>query len=246
MMTIDLNCDMGEGIGNDALIMPWISSASIACGFHAGDNDTMKRTIALALEHNVAIGAHPSFNDRKNFGRTEMHLNDEELYELITEQLHRISSIADECGGRLHHVKPHGALYNMAAINADMSHVIAKAVRDVDASLVLYGLSNSQLIHEAEKLGLKTANEVFADRTYRDDATLTPRTEPNALLETEDASLQHVLKMVLEKAVTATSGKIIPIKTQTICIHGDGAHAATFAKSIHQALKRNGIDIKTV
>jgi 5-oxoprolinase (ATP-hydrolysing) subunit A len=245
-MTIDLNCDMGEGLGNDALIMPWITSANIACGFHAGDDDTMKRTIELALQHNVAIGAHPSFNDKENFGRTEMNVNETALHDLVTTQVHRLMSIAATYGNRLHHVKPHGAMYNMAAKDELMSHIIAKAIKQVDAGLILYGLSNSHLIKEAKKIGLRTASEVFADRTYTDDGHLTPRSEPNALIEEEERSLEQVLKIVTEKKVISATGKIINIDAGTICIHGDGIHAVAFAKKISEMLKQNNIEIKTI
>jgi 5-oxoprolinase (ATP-hydrolysing) subunit A len=246
MPSIDLNCDMGEGIGNDASIMPFITSANIACGFHAGDEDTMKQTIQLALFHNVAIGAHPSFNDKNNFGRTEMHLSPQQLYDLITTQVYLLQTLATKEGARLHHVKPHGALYNMAAADAEMSHTIAKAISDVDASLILYGLSNSHLITEAEKLGLRIASEVFADRTYQDNGKLTPRSQPNALIEDEEASLQQVLQMIEQQTVTTVSGKTIAIKADTICLHGDGKHAAEFAEHIHRSLKQKRIDIKAV
>jgi UPF0271 protein len=246
MLSIDLNCDIGEGIGNDHLIMPFISSANIACGFHAGDEEIIKRTIELALKYNVAIGAHPSFNDKESFGRTEMELSTEELYDLVTIQIHFLQKIANQFEAVLHHVKPHGALYNMTARNIEVSKTIAKAVKDVDANLILYGLSKSHLISEAEKLGLKTASEVFADRTYQDDGSLTSRSQPDALIESEEKAIEQVLQMIIKQIVTTTSGISIPITADTICIHGDGKHAVDFAKNIHQTLKQKGIAIKTI
>jgi UPF0271 protein len=246
MQRIDLNCDMGEGVNNDALIMPYISSANIACGYHAGDDDTMKKTIQLALQHNVAIGAHPSFDDRKNFGRTEMMISADDLYDLLSIQLHRLKNIAGSFHARLHHVKPHGALYNMAAKDECMSSIVAKAIKDIDDSFILYGLSNSHLITEAKNIGLRTAAEVFADRTYTDEGRLTSRNQPGALIEDEERSLQQVLQMIMENKVTTVSGKTIPIEAATICIHGDGANAVAFAKNINEALKQNNIDIKAI
>lgn len=246
MKTIDLNCDMGEGMENDAVIMPFISSVNIACGYHAGDEEIMKRTVQLAIEKNVAIGAHPSFPDKENFGRTDMHLPPAEVYDLVTRQIHLLDEIVKAAGSSLHHVKPHGALYNMAARGKKLATVIALAVKDVNDKLILYGLSGSHLIHEAKAIGLRTASEVFADRTYQDNGRLTPRSEPGALIEDENRSVQQVLQMIIEETVTAVSGKLIPIVAETICIHGDGRHAAGFAKKIHSSLKEKNIDIKTI
>jgi UPF0271 protein len=246
MPSIDLNCDMGEGIGNDARIMPFISSANIACGFHAGNEATIKQTIELALHHHVAIGAHPSFDDKANFGRTEMHIPLDNLYDLITKQVHLLQKFTTQQGAKLHHVKPHGALYNMAANNIQMSHTIAKAIKDVDDTLILYGLSNSHLITEAENMGLHIASEVFADRTYQDDGKLTPRSQSNALIEDLETSLQQVLQMIEQKTVSTSTGKTISIKADTVCLHGDGSHAAQFAEHIYHSLKQKGIAIKAI
>lgn len=246
MHRIDLNCDLGEGMDNDALIMPYISSANIACGYHAGDADTMKRTVELALRHGVAIGAHPSFNDRAHFGRLEMELEETALYDLIVDQLRVLDKITREQGAVLHHVKPHGALYNMAAGNEQMANVIAKAVSDFDKKLVLYGLSGSALLRAGEKYGLVTASEVFADRSYQDDGSLTPRSVAGAMLEKEEEALQQVLDMVLRNSTRSLSGKIIPINAGTICVHGDGANAVAFAKAIHDSLKQHGIEIRPI
>lgn len=245
MLTIDINCDLGEGFPNDAALMPFISSANIACGFHAGDIDTIKKTIALCLEHNVAIGAHPGFNDKANFGRTEMVLSDCELFDLVAEQIVLIQNICEEMGAILHHVKPHGALYNMAARDATMSYIIAGVIKEINPSLILYGLSNSFLISESEALGLKTASEVFADRTYTPEGMLTPRTQANALLHSREESLSQVLQMITQQQVRATDGSLVSLKADTICIHGDGDHALFFAEAIHEAMKENNILIRT-
>lgn len=245
MYCIDLNCDMGEGMLNDGLLMPYISSANIACGYHAGDTDTMKRTVAFALENKVAIGAHPGFADKKNFGRTEMQLPLNEVFALVTEQVLLLQQIVQEMGAKLHHVKPHGALYNMSARDALMADTIAKAVYAIDPSLCMFGLSGSYAISEARQTGLSTASEVFADRTYQPDGSLTPRTQPNALIASEEESLRQVLQMIKENEVTAVNGEKVPIEAQTICIHGDGEHAVVFAKNIFHTLRKNGIAIKS-
>lgn len=239
MLICDLNCDMGEGMGNDEAIMPYITSANISCGFHAGNGDTIRSTMALAIKHGVRIGAHPSFRDKENFGRKEMHLGHDKLYAIVLEQLIKIDLIAKEKGTRLYHIKPHGALYNMAAKDPAIAATIALVIKDFNEDLLLYGLSNSFLISEGKKLGLKTVNEVFADRTYQDDGSLTPRSLNNALIESEDQCIQQVLQMVQHGTVTTTSGKIIPIVADTICIHSDGRHAESFAKKIHESLKQS-------
>jgi len=245
-MQTDINCDMGEGIGNDELLMPFISSANIACGYHAGDATTIKQTIALCIKYNVSIGVHPSFYDKNNFGRIEMNLPINDLYDLITQQLIIFKEAADSFDQKITHVKPHGALYNMSAKDAGMANVIAKAVWDFDSSLVLFGLSGSHSISEAKTIGLKTASEVFADRTYQDDGNLTPRSQPNALIDDADKAVQQVLQMVKEGTVTTVSGKAIPVVAETICIHGDEKHAALFAKKIYEHLKQNNIEIKSL
>ena len=237
-MRPDINCDMGEGIGNDELIMPFISSANIACGYHAGDSATMWQTIELAIKHNVIIGAHLSFLDRKNFGRTEMSLDKAEVYDLVIQQLIILNDIATELDTELHHVKPHGALYNMSARDAALANTIATAVKDFNSHLILFGLSGSHSISEAKAIGLQTASEVFADRTYQDDGLLTPRSQPNALIVETNKVVQQVLQMIKEGKVTTVSGKEIPIMAETICIHGDGKQAVEFAKAIHKAVKK--------
>lgn len=235
---------MGEGVGNDELIMPFISSANIACGYHAGNEKIMNETIDLCLEYDVAIGAHPSFPDKENFGRTEMDLSYAAIYGLVTDQLIVLSKIVKEKHAKLHHVKPHGALYNMSAKDEILASAIARAVRDFDSSLILYGLAGSFSISEGKKYGLKTYNEAFADRTYQDDGLLTPRKQPGALIEETKKATVQVLQMVRERKVTTASNLTIPIEAETICIHGDGKHAIDFAKAIHQTLRENNIDSK--
>lgn len=245
MRSIDINCDMGEGIGNDAALMPLISSANIACGYHAGDEQTMKETVRLAIAHGASIGAHVSFPDKENFGRSEMMLPAEEIYKLVQDQLYLLRSVTSPYSVSIHHVKPHGALYNMSAREADLAKIIAKAVYDFDPSLILMGLSGSHSITEAKAIGIRTASEVFADRRYEENGSLRSRSLPGAMVEDEDSSLQQVLQMI-SGTVTAWSGKIIPVAADTICIHGDGAHAVEFATRINQTLKSHSIDIKAI
>lgn len=236
MLLCDINCDMGEGMPNDALLMPFITSANIACGYHAGDEATMKKTIELCIQHHVAIGAHPSFPDKENFGRTEMECTPTQVKTWVKEQVIILQKIAHSLNAELSHVKPHGALYNMAARNKDLSRAIAEAVREVDEDLILFGLSGSIMITEAKALGLKTKNEVFADRTYQEDGSLTPRSRPNALIDDEKEAVQQAVDMVQKGIVKTVTGRQIPIEAETICIHGDGANAVLFAEKIHFAL----------
>lgn len=245
MQSIDLNCDMGEGMPTDKDIFPFISSANIACGYHAGDLETMRATVALAKQHDVAIGAHPGFKDKENFGRKETELTDAEIYKLVIEQIRLLKNVCIEMDAELHHVKPHGALYNMAARNKEMANAIANAVYDEGPHLQLYGLSGSLLITEADKLGLITVSEVFADRTYQSDGTLTPRSHPQALITNEAESFKQVMQMLQSKTVTCLDEKVIPIIAESICLHGDGEHAVTLAKTINRHLQKNNIDIAT-
>ncbi|HYH15424.1 MAG TPA: 5-oxoprolinase subunit PxpA [Flavisolibacter sp.] len=244
MLYVDLNCDMGEGMGNDEQLMPFITSANIACGYHAGDRNTMLQTIRLCQHYQVAIGAHPSFPDRENFGRLERVCTPAEVYNWVLQQVQILQSVANELGAGVVHVKPHGALYNQAAREHHLAAAIAQAVKDCDAQLVLVGLSGSCLITEAEAIGLKTTSEVFADRSYQDDGRLTPRSQPGALIEEEAASIQQVLQMVKTGSVKALSGKEVPLRAQTICLHGDGKQAVPFAKAIQETLRKEGITIK--
>lgn len=244
MQYVDLNCDMGEGIGNDEQLMPFITSANIACGYHAGDKDTMLQTIRLCQQYQVAIGAHPSFPDRENFGRLEKACTPTEVYNWVLEQVQMLQGIAAGLGATVVHVKPHGALYNQAAREQVLAAAIAQAVKNSNTQLVLVGLSGSCLISEAEAIGLRTASEVFADRSYQDDGSLTPRTQPGALIEEEAASIQQVLQMVKRGSVKALSGKEVRLRAETICLHGDGKQAVPFAKAIYETLKKEGIAIK--
>lgn len=232
-----VNCDLGEGFGDDAAIMPLIQAANIACGFHAGDTESMRITLRLAKQHGVAAGAHPSYADRNTFGRRELHVQDGELFECIKSQLHCIADIAAEENIKLTHVKPHGALYNVSARNPAVAALIARAVKAFDPSLVLYGLSGSCSLTEADKLGLRVAHEVFADRGYADDGSLLPRTHPLALHTETKQVVKQVLQIVQTGIVRSCNGLMIPIKADTICIHGDGPNALVFAKAIHEALQ---------
>jgi len=219
---MQINCDLGEGIGNDAALMPYIDEANIACGFHAGDAFTMRETVALCIRHGVKIGAHPSYLDRENFGRKEIELSPEEIYLLVKKQIETLNQIVKTAGGKLNHVKPHGALYNTSAKNEVVAKAIAKAVKDVNGDLILFGLKGSLSIEVAQAIGLKTAEEAFADRRYESDGSLTPRSQPGACF----TEIQDVLDQA-EK-----------IKADTWCIHGDGPHALEFAKALQaKALK---------
>lgn len=241
-LAVDLNCDMGEGMDTDAAIFPFISSANIACGAHAGDADTMRRTVELALRHGVSIGAHPSYPDKANFGRIDIlgkPLRPEDLPVLLYEQLHRLQSICREFGVRLRHVKPHGALYNRAAADRAVAALVTRAILNFDPSLLLYGLSGSELRKQAVRDGLGFVSEVFADRGYRADGSLVPRSEPGALIESPDVAEAQVLKMVGEGLVETAAGNVA-ILAETVCLHGDGAHAVEFAELIHGALTRLG------
>jgi 5-oxoprolinase (ATP-hydrolysing) subunit A len=256
---VDLNCDMGEGMSTDAAIFPFISSSNIACGGHAGDADTMRRTVELSVRHGVAIGAHPSYPDRANFGRIDIldkPLRRADLAGLLYEQLHRLQSICREFGTRMHHVKPHGALYNRAAKDAAVSALIVRAVLDLDPRLLLYGLSGGETQRIAEERGLTFISEGFADRTYASDGSLTPRSAPGALIEDPAKAVEQVLRMVQEGRVAvvgsghvadgkseADAGGAVAIRAETICLHGDGSHAVEFAGLIHGALTERGIRV---
>lgn len=243
MTTIDLNCDLGEGCGSDAELMRYISSANIACGAHAGNGDTMRRTVELALEHGVAIGAHPGYADPENFGRTPMNLAPAEVRQLIVDQLEALKRECDQQGAKIRHVKPHGALYNQAAKDRELASAVVEAVAEWDRDLIFYGLSGSEMIAAAEKVGLRTASEVFADRTYGSDGSLTPRAEANALITETETSLMQVLDMIRYGRVRSTDAIMVAIKCETVCLHGDGDHSVEFASTIRETLESNGIKI---
>ncbi|MDS4003985.1 5-oxoprolinase subunit PxpA [Staphylococcus capitis] len=250
-MQIDLNCDLGEAFGNysfggDKDIIPLITSANIACGFHAGDENVMNETIQLAKENNVGIGAHPGLPDLQGFGRRKIDIKPKEIYNLVVYQLGALNGFCKIHGARINHVKPHGALYNMGAKNKEIAQAIAQAVYDFDKSVVLVGLSNTLLISEAEALGLRTASEVFADRRYEDDGQLVSRQESDATITNTDEALQQVLKMVTENKVVSKNGKEIDLQADTICVHGDGAHALDFVTQIRKKLTKEGIDIQSL
>jgi 5-oxoprolinase (ATP-hydrolysing) subunit A len=245
MPFIDFNCDLGEGMGNDEAIMPYISSASIACGFHAGDETAMKKTIELCLKYKVAIGAHPSYPDKENFGRTNVNLPADEIYSIVSNQINSLSALANSFGKKLQHVKPHGALYNMAAKDITIANAISNAVKNFDNSLLLYGLPNSQMEKAADENQIKFIGEAFADRTYQPDGTLTPRTHPNALIEDEPKAIEQVMQIITDKTVTCVTGEVISLMADTICIHGDGKTAVQFAEALHGRLIAGRITIQS-
>ncbi len=243
---IDLNADVGEGLSTDEALMPFISSANIACGYHAGDSDTIRRTVDLCLQYGVAIGAHPSFADRKNFGRVEIKLTPAQVKDLVMEQLQIIRQICETSGATLHHVKPHGALYNLSARDPEIARTIAETVVAFNPSLVLFGLSGSHSVAEGVMAGLRTAAEVFADRTYQADGTLTDRKRLDALVTLEEEALHQAASMVMEQKVRATDGTLISLVAETICLHGDGPQAVSFARKLHQFFTSRGISIQPV
>lgn len=248
MYTIDLNCDLGESfgaytIGGDQQILPFITSANIACGFHAGDPSVMRQTVKLAIEHHVAIGAHPGLPDLNGFGRREMAISAQEAYDMIVYQVGALYGFVKAEGGTMQHVKPHGALYNMAAKRPELAEAIAEGIYKVDPELILFGLSCSEMIKAGKKIGLKTAEEVFADRTYQPDGSLTGRRLANAMITDSDTAVAQVVRMVKEGRVKTLPGDDIAIKADTVCIHGDGAHALAFASQINETLKNAGITV---
>jgi UPF0271 protein len=249
MATIDLNCDMGEAFGNypmpnDDNLLDYISSASIACGFHAGDPNVMQTTVNAAIKKGVAVGAHPGLPDLQGFGRREMQISAKEAYQMVLYQVGALYAFVKAGGGKLNHVKAHGALYNMAARDPLLARAIVDAVHDFDPGLILFALANSEMVIAAKKSGLAYASEVFADRSYQDDGSLTPRTQANALIVDEQQSLKQALMMVNKQQVISANQKVINLKADTLCLHGDGAHAVEFAKTIHENLVNEGIAIK--
>ncbi|WP_163527046.1 LamB/YcsF family protein [Halobacillus ihumii] len=248
---VDINCDMGESfgaytVGRDEEILDYVTSANIACGFHAGDPSTMRKTVKLALDKNVGLGAHPGLQDLAGFGRRNMNISAKEAYELVVYQIGALSGFIKAEGGTMQHVKPHGALFNMAAKDAVLAESIAESVYDVDPELILFGLSGSELVKAGRNTGLKTASEVFSDRTYQEDGSLTSRTEPNALITDPDEAIKQVIRMVKEQQVCCVQGSDIAIEADTICIHGDGVTALEFAQNISATLKESDIQIKPI
>ena len=238
-MKIDLNCDMGENIGNDEDIMPYITSANIACGFHAGDADTMRETVRLAKRYGVNVGAHPSWKDREGFGRSEMTLPPDEVEALILEQVNALAEIAKAEGVELHHVKPHGALYNQAAKDQVLANAIASAVKTVSGDLILVGLAGSGLIEAGLEVGLRVANEGFPDRNYNPDGTLVSRRQPHAIIESPEEIAQHAMELI--KNGIDFYGKRVNV--ETLCLHGDHPRAAENARMVHETLKKYGVEI---
>lgn len=249
MNSIDLNCDMGESfgayqLGADEALMNYISSANIACGFHAGDSAVMRRTVRLCLEHGVAIGAHPGLPDLAGFGRRALQITAEEAYEMTLYQIGALWGFVRAEGAVLKHVKPHGALYNMAAVNPGLSDAIAKAVYGVDPELIIVGLAGSELIKSGRRIGLRAAEEAFADRTYRADGTLTPRTEAGALLHDAEDAADQVIEIVSNSQVVTPGGGNVRLKADTVCLHGDGPYALPFAAKIRERLDQAGIAVR--
>lgn len=247
--TVDLNADAGESfgryvLGNDAALIPFLTSVNIACGFHAGDPGIMRHTVALAHQHGVAVGAHPGFPDLAGFGRREMSLSPREVEDLVVYQIGALAGVAAAQGVPLRHVKPHGALYNMAARDTALADAIARAVAAVDGTLVLVGLSGSSLIHAGTRAGVRTASEVFADRSYESDGRLVPRSRTGSVLHDAEAIAARAVQMVRERMVTATDGTSVALQPDTICIHGDTPGAAALARRIRAALEGAGVMVR--
>lgn len=249
--TIDLNCDLGESFGAyrtglDRDLIGIVSSVNIACGFHAGDPSVIRETVRLALEHDVSVGAHPGLPDLVGFGRRAMDLTPREAYDMVVYQIGAVSAFARSEGGVLGHVKPHGALYNMAALRKPLAEAIAEAVYKVEPGLILFGLAGSELVAAAERIGLRAAHEAFADRTYREDGTLTPRSEANALIGDPALAAVQALRMAREGKVRAVSGADLAIRADTLCIHGDTPGAPEYARRLRAALEAAGIAVRRI
>ncbi len=249
MREIDLNCDMGEGfgayaMGDDLALLEHVTSANIACGFHAGDPGIIARTTKAAVARGVAVGAHPSLPDLQGFGRREMKISAGDVYDLVVYQIGAVQAFAAAAGSRLRHVKIHGALYNMAAKDEALSRAMCEAVRDVDPRLVFYALSGSTTERVARDIGVPVACEAFADRSYQDDGTLTPRSRPGAMITDVEQSIAQVRRMIADGAVRAQSGKDVPLRVDTICIHGDQPGAVEFAQRLRAALASDGVRLQ--
>ncbi len=242
---MDLNCDIGESygawrMGADADVMPWITSANVACGFHAGDFSTMQKTVALAVQHRVAIGAHVSLPDLQGFGRRELRVTPDEAHAMTLYQIGALAAFARAAGARVAHVKPHGALYNMAAKDAALADAIAAAAREFDRELILVGLAGSELPKAGRAAGLRVAHEAFADRRYEPDGSLTPRREADAVIHDVDTAVAQAVRIATDGNVATRSGGTLAIRADTICVHGDRPDAAVFARRLHEALARVG------
>ncbi|MBN7576476.1 lactam utilization protein LamB [Clostridium sp. 2-1] len=248
MYKIDLNSDLGESfgaykIGSDEEILKYVTSVNIACGFHAGDPSVMRKTVKNALLNNVSIGAHPGLPDLIGFGRRNMSITPDEAYDMVIYQVGALYGFIKAEGGTMQHVKPHGALYNMAAKDEKLAIAIAQAVYDINPELILFGLAGSESIKQGRLVGLRTASEVFADRTYQNDGSLTPRSQSDAMVTDEKESIERVIRMVKDKKVKCQQGNDIGIEAETVCIHGDSAKALNFALEINNTLTNSGIEI---
>ncbi len=248
MKNIDLNCDMGESygawkMGADEAVMPFISSANIACGFHAGDPATIRKTVKLAVQHGVAIGAHPSLPDLMGFGRRVMKISPQDMYDLVLYQAGALRAFAEAAGARLHHVKCHGALYNMSADDVVLSEAMAQAVKDLGDNVMLYGLSNSPMLDVARKTGLRVAGEAFADRGYTDAGRLASRDLPGGMIVDQSKAVAQALQMIEAGYVTSMNGKSVPVAPETLCLHGDQPDAVPFAKALRAAFAERGIKV---
>lgn len=243
MQCIDLNCDLGEGGAHDAELMPLISSANIACGGHAGDDATMRATIQLALQHGVAIGAHPGYEDREHMGRRPMNLSPSAVCDLVSHQLRRFAQIADELGATIHHVKTHGALYNQADADPHIASAIANAIRDMLPQAIVYAPPNGCMMAAAKSAGLQFRAEGFIDRRYRADGSLVPRGQPGAVIDDPAAASAQAMEMLLERKVTCVDGSSIPIEIYTLCVHGDSDSALEILRSTRLALESAGLQV---
>ncbi len=241
---IDLNADCGEGVGDDAALIPLVSSANLACGFHAGDPDILRASVRLCREHGVAIGAQPSLADREGFGRRELPVSPDQAYALVLYQVAAVGGFCHAAGVPLRHVKPHGALYNMAARDSSLAAAIAAAVHDYDPALILFGLADSALTCAGIDAGLVVANEAFIDRRYRADGSLAPRGTPGALINEFDVAVEQALRIVRHQPIQTVDGDPLTLSADTLCLHGDGPHATDLARRVRSALNENGIDIR--
>ncbi|KGI78287.1 LamB/YcsF family protein [Oleiagrimonas soli] len=249
MKRIDLNCDMGESfgpwrMGADADVMPWITSANVACGFHAGDPSIMRETVAAAVAAGVAIGAHVGLPDLAGFGRRAMALDVQQAYDITVAQIGALAAVARTQGAQLTHMKPHGALYHMVERDAELADALARAVRDVDAGMRLVGRSGGQLVAHGRQLGLTVTHEVFADRRYRPDGQLVPRGEPHAVIEDAQAAASQAVRLACDAAVEADDGSVLTLRADSICVHGDRTHAAAFARGMHERLREAGVVLR--
>ncbi|MBG6241186.1 MAG: 5-oxoprolinase subunit PxpA [Candidatus Symbiopectobacterium sp. Dall1.0] len=243
-MIIDLNADLGEGGSNDEALLQLVTSANIACGFHAGDAQTMRQSVRWGMRYGVALGAHPSFLDRENFGCKAMSVSADTVFAQVVYQLGALSAIVAVEGGRLTHVKPHGMLYNQAARDPMLADAIARAVKSVNPALRLVGLAGSELIQAGQRLGLATRQEVFADRGYLPDGSLVPRDQPAALIKSDELALAQTLEMIKRRRVRASDGTWVDVEADTVCLHGDGDHALLFARKLRQCFNEHQIQVR--